>query len=330
MPKFRVFIADFIADALQPEREVLGDIAEVAALNANSETELEGKIEAADAVMLYHNLILTRATISRLKQCKLIVRCGVGFDNVDWIFARERGIPVGNVPDYGTEEVADSAIALALSLTRGTHLYNSQLQRGVGPWSYTSAAPIHRLRGRTFAVIGLGRIGTATALRAKALGMRVVFYDPHKQDGDEKALGLERAESLESLISNALIVSVHTPLTPETRHIINAKTIQMMPRGSFLVNTARGGCVDLTALPAALESGHLAGAGIDVLEHEPPTEDHPLLVAWRNPEHPAFHRLIVNPHAAFYSEEGLLDMRVKGSQACRRALLGEPLRNVVN
>lgn len=330
MPKFRVFIADFIADALQPEREVLGDIAEVAALNANSETELEGKIEAADAVMLYHNLSLTRATISRLKQCKLIVRCGVGFDNVDWEFARNCGIPVGNVPDYGTEEVADSAIALALSLTRGTHLYNSQLQRGVGPWSYTSAAPIHRLRGRTFAVIGLGRIGTATALRAKALGMRVVFYDPHKQDGYEKALGLERAESLESLISNALIVSVHTPLTPETRHIINAKTIQMMPRGSFLVNTARGGCVDLTALPAALESGHLAGAGIDVLEHEPPTEDHPLLVAWRNPEHPAFHRLIVNPHAAFYSEEGLLDMRVKGSQACRRALLGEPLRNVVN
>jgi len=330
MPKFRVFIADFIADALRPEREVLGDIAEVAALNANSETELEGKIEAADAVMLYHNLILTRATISRLKQCKLIVRCGVGFDNVDWEFARNCGIPVGNVPDYGTEEVADSAIALALSLTRGTHLYNSQLQRGIGPWSYTSAAPIHRLRGRTFAVIGLGRIGTATALRAKALGMRVVFYDPHKQDGYEKALGLERAESLESLISNALIVSVHTPLTPETRHIINAKTIQMMPRGSFLVNTARGGCVDLTALPAALESGHLAGAGIDVLEHEPPTEDHPLLVAWRNPEHPAFHRLIVNPHAAFYSEEGLLDMRVKGSQACRRALLGEPLRNVVN
>jgi len=330
MPKFRVFIADFIADALQPEREVLGDIAEVAALNANSETELEGKIEAADAVMLYHNLILTRATISRLKQCKLIVRCGVGFDNVDWEFARNCGIPVGNVPDYGTEEVADSAIALALSLTRGTHLYNSQLQRGIGPWSYTSAAPIHRLRGRTFAVIGLGRIGTATALRAKALGMRVVFYDPHKQDGYEKALGLERAESLESLISNALIVSVHTPLTPETRHIINAKTIQMMPRGSFLVNTARGGCVDLTALPAALESGHLAGAGIDVLEHEPPTEDHPLLVAWRNPEHPAFYRLIVNPHAAFYSEEGLLDMRVKGSQACRRALLGEPLRNVVN
>jgi len=330
MPKFRVFIADFIADALQPEREVLGDIAEVAALNANSETELEGKIEAADAVMLYHNLSLTRATISRLKQCKLIVRCGVGFDNVDWEFARNCGIPVGNVPDYGTEEVADSAIALALSLTRGTHLYNSQLQRGVGPWSYTSAAPIHRLRGRTFAVIGLGRIGTATALRAKALGMRVVFYDPHKQDGYEKALGLERAESLESLISNALIVSVHTPLTPETRHIINAKTIQMMPRGSFLVNTARGGCVDLTALPAALESGHLAGAGIDVLEHEPPTEDHPLLVAWRNPEHPAFYRLIVNPHAAFYSEEGLLDMRVKGSQACRRALLGEPLRNVVN
>jgi D-3-phosphoglycerate dehydrogenase/C-terminal binding protein len=330
MPKFRVVITDFIADGLQPEREVLADIAEIEALDAYSESDLEGRIESADAIMLYHNLAITKATISRLKHCKLIVRCGVGFDNVDRTFARERGIPVGNVPDYGTEEVADSAIGLMLSLTRGTHLFNSRLQRGLGPWTHAPAVPIRRLRGQTFAVIGLGRIGTAAALRAKALGMHVVFYDPLKQDGYDKALGIERAESLKAAVSQALVVSVHTPLTPDTRHILNAESIGWMPRGSYLVNTARGACVDLAAVPPALESGHLAGAGIDVLEHEPPPDDHPLLVAWRNPEHPAFHRLIVNPHAAFYSEEGLLDMRVKGSQACRRALLGEPLRNIVN
>jgi len=217
-----------------------------------------------------------------------------------------------------------------LSLTRGTHFYNSRLQRGIGPWSYTPAAPIRRLRGRVFAVIGLGCIGMATALRAKALGMRVIFYDPFKQDGYDKACGLERAETLEALLKDALVVSIHTPLTEQTKHIINAKTLAMMPRGSFLVNTARGGCVDVSAIPAALESGQLAGAGIDVLPEEPPQDSDPLLVAWRDPEHAAFHRLILNPHAAFYSVEGLHDMRIKGSQACRRALLGEPPRNVVN
>jgi D-3-phosphoglycerate dehydrogenase/C-terminal binding protein len=330
MPKFRVFITDFIADALQPELEILGDIADIIPLDAYTESQLEGRIEAADAIMLYHNLSITKATISNLTKCKLIVRCGVGYDNVDWRFARERGVPVANVPDYGTEEVADSAIGLALSLTRGINLYSTRLQRGIGPWFYTPAAPIHRLRGRVFAIIGLGCIGMAAALRAKALGMRVVFYDPFKQDGYDKACGLERAESLKELLSQALIVSIHTPLTELTKHIINAETLAMMPKGSFLVNTARGGCVDLSVIPAALESGQLAGAAIDVLPEEPPKDDDPLLVAWRDPNHAAFTRLIVNPHAAFYSEEGLLDMRVKGSQACRRALLGEPMRNVVN
>jgi len=330
MPRFRVYIADFVNDALEPEKRILGEIAEVTALDCHTEPDLLGKIEDADAIMLYHNLGITRPTIEKLKHCKLIVRCGVGYDNVDRAFARERGIPVANVPDYGTEEVADSAIGLTLTLTRGIHFYTSRLQRGLEPWSYLPAAPIFRLRGKVFGVIGLGRIGTATALRAKALGMRVIFFDPYKSDGYDKACGLERMESLDALLKQSYVVSIHTPLTPETKHILNAATIAKMPQGSYLVNTARGGCVDLEALPEALASGQLAGAGIDVFPQEPPTDDHPLLKAWRDPQHPAFHRLIVNPHAAFYSVEGLTDMRVKGSEACRRALLGEPLRNVVN
>ena len=126
------------------------------------------------------------------------------------------------------------------------------------------------------------------------------------------------------------MLSLHCPLTPETRHLVNADSLAWLSPGAFLVNTARGGVVDTAAVPAALASGRLAGAGIDVLPQEPPAADDTLLVAWRDREHPAFERLIINPHAAFYSEEGLLDMRVKGSEACRRALLGEPLRNIVN
>jgi D-3-phosphoglycerate dehydrogenase/C-terminal binding protein len=329
MPRFRVVIADFITE-LKAEREILGDIAELTALDAASERDLLGHVEDADAVMMYHNIAITKDTIARLKHCKLIVRCGVGYDNVDWRYARERGIPVANVPDYGTEEVADSAVGLMLALTRGITFLNNRLQRKDGPWMYTQAAPLLRLRGRMFGIIGLGRIGTAAAVRAKALGMDVAFYDPHKPDGYDKALGVRRVEKLDDLLRQAFVVSVHCPLTEETRHIIDARAIKLMPDGSYLVNTARGATVDATAIPAAIRSGKLAGAAIDVLPQEPPPDDHPLLAAWRDVADPCHDRVIINPHVAFYAEEGLLDMRVKGSQACRRALLGEPLRNVVN
>src|SRR5215210_6157844 len=159
--RFNVVISDFITGGLEPERKMLGDIADIVALDAYSEQDLLGKVETADAIMLYHNISISKPTIERLQNCKLIVRCGVGYDNVDYAFARTRGIPVGNVPDYGTEEVADSAIGMMLALTRGIGFFNNRLQRQAGAWSYMQGAPIYRLRGRVFAVIGLGRIGTA-------------------------------------------------------------------------------------------------------------------------------------------------------------------------
>jgi D-3-phosphoglycerate dehydrogenase/C-terminal binding protein len=328
--RFRVVITDFITGDLGPERQVLGELADLVALDAYSEQDLAGQVEGADALMLYHNITISPATIEKLTNCKLIVRCGVGYDNVDRQFARSRGIPVANVPDYGTEEVADSAIGLTLTLTRGIHLLNSMYRAGADGWTYRSAAPVHRLRGRVFGVIGLGRIGTATALRAKALGMDVTFFDPYKPDGYDKALGIRRAETLDELLGQAFVVSVHTPLTAETKGLIDAASIAKMPRGSFLVNTARGAVVDTSAIPTAIATGQLAGAGIDVLAVEPPPADDPLIRAWRDPTHAAHHRVIVNPHSAFYAEEGLLDMRVKGAKAVRNALLGRPLRNVVN
>lgn len=328
--RFKVVITDFITGALDPERQVLGDIADVVSLDAHSEDDLAGSIEDADAVILYHFIALSEKTISRLKHCKLIVRAGVGYDNVDHRFARERGIPVANVPDYGTEEVADSAIGLTLAMTRGIVTHNSRLRADRQQWIYSEVTPLHRLSGRVFGVVGLGRIGSATALRAKAFGMNVIFYDPYKPDGYDKAMGIRRVESLAELLGQSYVVSLHCPLTPETRHMINAATLEQMTPGSYLVNTARGAVVDTDVIPAAVASGRLAGAAIDVLAHEPPAADDPLICAWRDPSHPAYEQVIINPHAAFYSEQGLLDMRIKGSQACRRALCGEPLRNIVN
>jgi len=330
MSRFQVVVTDFIHPPLEQESQILGDIADVVALEAMSESELVGRIEQADAIMLYHFLSISRETIQRLEKCKLIVRCGVGFDNVDREAARERKIPVANVPDYGSEEVADSAIGMMLTLTRGIHYANQRLQRGAGDWSYLQVVPLNRLRGQIFGVVGLGRIGIATALRAKALGLRVLFFDPYVPDGTDKAFGLERVESLEELLATSDVLSVHCPNRPETFHLIGDDAIAQMKPGSYLVNTARGAVVDTHAVLRAIESNHLRGAGLDVLEIEPPPADDPLIAAWRNPDHPAFDRVIINPHSAFYSEQGLQDMRIKGSQNCRRALLGQPIRNIVN
>jgi D-3-phosphoglycerate dehydrogenase/C-terminal binding protein len=330
MPLPRVIITDFVCDDLTHEREVLGDIATITALNAFHEDELLGKVEDAAAIMVYHNLSVSKNVIHRLTQCKLIVRCGVGIDNVDGAAARAKGIPFCNVPDYGTEDVADTALALLLSLTRGTQLQNSMLRAKQGEWKYTLVKPLHRLREATLGIVGLGQIGTAFALRAKALGMDVAFFDPYLGDGADKAIGIRRIETLDELLATSLVVSLHCPLTSETRHLIGPAELAKMRRGAYLINSSRGAVVDTAALPAAISSGQLAGAGIDVLEKEPPPDDHPLVAAWRDPKHPCHHRVIINPHSAFYTEEGMLEMRRKGSLACRRALLGERLRNVVN
>ncbi|MDP6777300.1 MAG: C-terminal binding protein [Candidatus Latescibacteria bacterium] len=327
--RFKVVITDFVSGSLDPEQDVLGDLADVTALTAPSEDSLAGHIEDADAVIVYHFITFSRRSIQRLRQCRVIVRGGVGYDNIDHAFARERGIPVCIVPDYGTEEVADSALGLTLSLTRGVAILNSTLRAGE-PWSLTGAMPLERLRGRVFAIVGLGRIGTAAAVRAKAFGMDVAFTDPYKPDGYDKSLGVRRIEALEDLLEQAHVLSVHCPLTPETSHLIDAQAIARMRRRSYLVNTARGEIVDTGAVADAVASGHLEGAGIDVFETEPPDKDDPLIRAWRDPEHPAHHKVLITPHSAFYAEQSLLDLRTKAAEACRRVLLGQSPRNVVN
>ena len=214
---YKVVITDLIVEPLEIERKVLCDIAEVNALDAMRESDLIGQIEDADAIMVYHYFRFSRSSINRLKNCKAIIRPGVGYDGIDIEAAAERGIPVCNVPDYGTEEVADSAMAMALSLARGSHYLNSRLRRGIGDWNVDQAIPIPRLRGRRFGIVGCGRIGTATALRAKAFGFDVAFYDPYVSDGIDKALGVTREDSLGALLASSHIISLHCPLTDETR-----------------------------------------------------------------------------------------------------------------
>jgi C-terminal binding protein len=315
--RYQVIVTDALAD-LGPERKILDDVAEITLLQTNDEADVARRGSEADVLLVYHTIKLTERSISTLAKCRGIIRCGVGYDNVDIEAAGKRGIVVCNVPDYGTEEVADHALMLLLAIAR--RFLPAQQSVREGNWNYQIALGTPRLRGRTLGVIGCGRIGTAMILRAKALGMRVVFFDPFKPDGVEKALGVERCHRLEDLLKQAEFVSLHCPLTADTRHILNARTLSLLPRGAYVINTARGPCVDANGLLQALESGQVAYAALDVVESEPLHDE-------RLRNHP---RLVLTPHTAFYSIEGYQEMRSKGTEEARRILTGEAVRNPVN
>jgi D-3-phosphoglycerate dehydrogenase len=312
-----VVVTDHLAETGQ-ERPILDSVAEVRLLQTNDEAEVARRGSDADVLLVYHNIRLTEPTLDALPRVKAVIRCGVGYDNVDLEAAGRRGIVVCNVPDYGTEEVADHALLLLLALAR--RLLPADRAIRAGSWDLTAVFGAPRLRGRTLGIVGCGRIGTALALRARALGLRVVFHDPYLPDGVDKALGVERVYTLEELLPRAEFLSLHCPLTKRTRHLLNARTLALLPRGAYVINTARGPCVDAEALLAALESGQVGSAALDVFEREPLADD-------RLRQHP---RLILTPHAAFYSVEGFQEMRAKGAQEARRVVLGEAVRNPVN
>lgn len=312
-----VVVPDYLTED-SIEQKILGQVAQIKLLQATHEDQAVESLSKADAVLLYHDILISAKSISRMNKCKLIVRCGVGYDNVDIEAAAAKGIVVCNVPDYGTEDVADHALMMLLGSIRRLVVTHEAIRNG--KWDPEGIFGAPRLRGKTVGIIGCGRIGAAMALRCKALGMRVVFYDPYLRPGTEKMLGLERTETLEELLPQCAAVSLHCLLTPETRHILNEKNLALLPKGAVVVNTARGGCVDSLALLAALKSGHLAGAGIDVLEREP-------LDIEELRSHP---RVLFSPHAAYYSVEGYWEMRSKGAQEALRGLTGKPLWNPVN
>ncbi len=329
MPAMRkVYLTDYMAPPVTIEEKELEGIAEVRCLLAGSADELIGKVSDADGLIVFHNVTIPAGVIATLDRCRVIVRCGVGFDNVDRPAAGGRGIFVCNVPDYGVDEVADHAIGMMLACNRGIMLAERALRDRLAPWDYTPTRPILRLAGATMGIVGLGRIGTATALRARALRMRVLACDPYIADGIDKALGVEMV-TLDTLLAASDVVSIHTPLSDETRNMIDAAALARMKPHALLINTARGAIVDVTALAEALRAGRIGGAGIDVLPIEPPDDTMPLIRLWQErSDRPV--NLVITPHSAFYSEAGLVEMRAKAAREVARVLRGEPPRNCVN
>ena len=217
---------------------------------------------------------------------------------------------------------------LMLACYRGLIRAERHLRRTLAPWGYKAVHPVSRLAEATMGIVGLGRIGTAAALRAKAFKMHVLACDPYIPDGADKAVGVELVD-LDTLLSRSDVVSLHVPLTEETRGMIEATALAKMKPTAILVNTSRGAVVDIDALAAALEAGRLGGAGIDVLPVEPPSAAIPLIRLWQQDRDPPLN-LAITPHTAFYSEAGLIEMRTKAAREVGRVLRGEPPRNCVN
>lgn len=327
----KVGILDYSTEA-EIERKVIGEDTEISLYQATQEQELPDNIRELDAVLVWHHIQVTKKLIDRLDNCKFIIRIGTGYDSIDYEYAGERGIPVLNVPDYGTEDVAEHALALMLTLNRSITLYQNGLLEDIQHnWIAAIGGYIPRISGKVMGIVGLGRIGTAMAVRAKGMGMKVIFYDPYVADGYDKAVQCIRMNSLEELFEQADFVSLHTLLTEETKGIINNEILEHCKDNLMLINTSRGKVVKNDAVYHALKNGKLRAFAADVLEQEPPdSENDELIRAYINQESFIQNRMLLTPHAAFYAEESRYEMRYKAAEAVKRMADGLPLKNCVN
>jgi D-3-phosphoglycerate dehydrogenase len=264
----------------------------------------------ADAILVTYAK-LPGELLRQLTRCKAIGRFGLGVDNIDLPAAAELGITVTYVPDYCMHEVSDHAMALLLALARKIPLSNALVQ--AGRWEMPAVVPIHRLSGRVLGLVGFGNIPRALAPKARAFGLRVVAHDPYVSGEALAATGVEGV-SFEKLLEISDFVSIHAPLTPATRGLCNAEALRKMKPGAFLINTARGPLLDEDALVAALDSGHLGGAALDVVVVEPLPRDSRLL---------GRDNVILTPHTAFYSVEALAELQSKCAADVARVLSGE-------
>jgi len=312
-----VAVTDSVFPNLEPAKAVLSKIG--GELRLAPEPTAEGILSVArdaDAVLTTYAKV-TGEMIPQMTKCRVISRFGIGVDNVDIPVATSKGIVVTKVPDYCLDEVSDHAMALLLALIRKIPSSNTRTQSG--KWEMKAVVPIHRLRGTVLGLVAFGQIPQLVAPKAQAFGMQVITYDPYVSDEVLKRANVRRVE-LDELIRTSDYISLHCPLTPETKHLFSSEAFQKMKRSAYLVNTARGPVIDEAALAQALDQKLIAGAALDVMEKEPPGTS------------PLFGRdnIIVTPHTSFYSEESLVDLQTKAAEEVVRVLSGQTPRNPVN
>jgi len=298
------------------EKELLqGTGVELAPSVVNSADEIQRTTKDADAI-LTAVVPVDANLVANLQKCRVIVRLGVGYEMVDVESCRKKGIQVCNVPDYGTEEVANHAIALLFSVHRRILSYDRNVRNR--QWGHVLPWPIHRLSTLRVGVVGLGRIGSSFARSIKGFVRDVVGFDPFLAADQLQASNVQKM-SLESLFETSDIISLHLPLSEKTHHLVSAETIALMERRPIIINVSRGGLVDGAALTHALEMGELSGAGIDVFEDEPNVPE----------ELRRLDNIVLTPHVAWYSEEAELQLRRSSIEEVLRVLAGQSPRNPV-
>lgn len=285
--------------------------------NCQNESDVLDLVRDADAILTTFAPV-TAKVVSSLTRCRVIARYGVGVDNVSVDEATRMGIYVCNVPDYCIDEVSDHALAMMLSLARRLPVLDRDVKGG--NWDYRPFRPIRRIRGRTLGLLGLGRIARSLGTKAAALGMNLIAFDPYVQRGSQEEMDV-RMVDFDQFLKESDFISIHCPLTSETRGLIGRDAIKKMKSDTILINAARGGIVDEEALVEAIAEGRIGGAGLDVLSKEPIGLDHPLL---------QFPNVILTPHVAFYSEDSTLELQKSAVDEVVRALTGQPQRSPVN
>jgi D-3-phosphoglycerate dehydrogenase / 2-oxoglutarate reductase len=313
----KIFYLDPKYPDLSVENEVLaGTNIELVPCEVKNEDEVIKVAQSADALLTVQVPISARVVAS-LQRCKVIVRFGVGYDIIDVDSCKQRGIRVCNIPDYGTEEVANHAVALCLAVHRRILSYDRKVRRG--EWGYELPWPIRRLSTLRTGVLGLGRIGRTFAKRIQPFVREVVGFDPFLPEPEFADMGVGLATA-QQIFETCDIISLHLPLSPATHHLINDATIAQMKRKPILVNVSRGGLVDSTALIRALRAGQISGAGLDVVEEEPNVSS----------EYLALENIVLSPHVAWYSEEASLALRRSAIEEIVRVLTGHSPKNPVN
>ena len=312
-----VVVVDCDHPSIDPEKTVLKDICpEVRWNHCRTEDEIIAQCAEGEALLVQY-APMTRRVLEKLPRCKVIARYGVGVDTIDLKASEDLGIIVSNDPDSGTNEVSDHALAMMLCLTRKVPQANAYVKNG--QWDFRLMAPVRRHKTQTIGIIGIGRIGQAMAHKTHAIGMRVLAYDPHV---DPASLpDYITLVSLEDLLRQADVVSIHCPLTSETRNMLDEKKLRLLKPSAYLVNTARGNIVNEADLDKLLTEKKLAGAAMDVLAVEPAVAAHPLF------KHDNFY---CTPHIAWHSEESEVELKRKAAEEARRVLLGEAPQYQVN
>jgi D-3-phosphoglycerate dehydrogenase / 2-oxoglutarate reductase len=315
--KAKVVITDYVWESLDVEKKTLEPLANLVALKTKKADEFLGEAESCDALLNTYAGPITAEVMERMPRCRIIARYGIGVDTIDLEAATRAGIIVTNNPTYCIEEVAEHAMALLLACVRKIAFYDRAVR--AGRWEVPPGKPIFRLAGSTLGLVGFGNIARQVAVRAAAFGMRVLYADPFVKEGQFDVPG--KKSDLDELLRGSDFVSVHPPLTPQTRKMIGDNAFSRMKRSAFLINCARGPIVDTDALVRALDEKKIAGCGLDTTDPEPLPDPHPL----RGREN-----VIINPHVAWYSEQAMVGLQSGAPNEVRRVLSGQWPINVVN